>query len=124
MSRKDSGLARKFVWFVMVVVIPLLAAVVMVGAALQFLGFPVWQTVKTRVHWGSQQSSTVQTRVQQLHTALTQSQQQVKKLTRQNAALQTSLQSEKQKEQRLETQLRTTEQKIAKAQDVKAKAQA
>jgi flagellar motility protein MotE (MotC chaperone) len=35
---------RKLVWLLLVVIVPVLAAVVMIGIALQIVGVPVWQT--------------------------------------------------------------------------------
>ncbi|GMA49036.1 hypothetical protein GCM10025857_03930 [Alicyclobacillus contaminans] len=94
---------QKLVWALLVVVVPIIAAVIMIGVALQIVGVPVWQTTRAYFGGGSHTASapattlqtqydSVQAQNRALRTQLSQLQQQVTTLQQQNQALSAQVQ--------------------------------
>lgn len=50
-ERSQPQWLHKIAWVLLVIFVPIIAAVVMIGVALQIVGVPVWQTTETYLGW-------------------------------------------------------------------------
>jgi flagellar motility protein MotE (MotC chaperone) len=105
---------RKFAWKILVVVVPILAAALMIGVALQIVGVPVWQT--TKVYLGLAHATDA-SEASQLQSQLALEQAKDKALTAQLTQLNQQLTSEQQKNENLQGQVQQLQDMLSAKQD-------